>query len=110
MASSGRLPSEITDLLTSTILVSVGDPASTLYGKRRAGTTKRRVKCMVQAATYAGRSSGETSVTYTYDIYCDDINIVESDVVELPDGTTPAIASIDSYADEVGPLYQVVHC
>jgi hypothetical protein len=108
MASSGRLPEEITDLLNDHIEVSAA--TKSLYGKGSASAVKRRVACMVQGTTSAGRANRQTDVTYSWDIYCDDVDIIESDVVKLPNGTEAQIVAIDNYSDENGPLYQVVHC
>ena len=114
MAASGRVPEDVLALMGQTITLTVETPATqTMYGKRIIGAgsgSTRDIKCAIQPAMSASRSHEATDVTYTYDIYCNDADITESDVIHLPNGDTPAIVGIESYRDEVGIMYQVVHC
>jgi len=109
MAASGRVAAEVLELMGQTVTIGTSSPHTTLYGKR-VGSTTRSVQCLIEPAMSASRTHEANDVTYSYDIYCDDVDIVETDVVTLPDGTTPPINSIETYNDEHGALYQVVHC
>lgn len=88
-------------------------PTSSLYGKRiTEGDDRygRKVKCLMQPAMSASRSREATDVEYTWDLYCDDADLTVASIIELPGGDKPTIHSIESYSDEVGIMYQVVHC
>lgn len=94
--------------MTTTIKVSSNGAAS-MYGKASTGD-QREVQCLQQASTTVFRTAESDEVNATFDLYCNDIDVKEGDVIELPDGSHPPILGIDTYNDAHGPLYQVVHC
>jgi len=110
MASSGRVPVEVLEYMKQTIVVSTATPNTSLYGKRIDGGASRSVACLLEPAMSASRTHEFTDVTYSWDLYCDDVDIVETDMITLPNGVKPAIVGIETYCDEEGALYQVVHC
>lgn len=110
MAASGRVAEEVLELMGQTVTISSATPNTTLYGKRVGGSNARTVNCLIEPAMSASRTHEATDVSYSFDIYCDDVDIVETDIITLPDNSTPPIVGIETYYDELGALYQVVHC
>lgn len=106
MASSGRVPVDALRLMQQTITVI--ETTNDGYGKLIDAGAGRSVACLLQPGISVYRTARNRDVIPTWVAYCDDINIDGENVIEMADGSRPAIKGVQTFTDERGAMFQQV--
>jgi hypothetical protein len=101
---------ELRDMFPHEVAVTAGRGLDGIYGHQTGGTTKTYRAQVVWQNKLVRNAQGEQVVSACQVILYGVSGVTVEDAITLPDGTSPAIISVERFPDDSGDYVERVAC